>query len=33
MNHAVKGIDEVKEIGALLYGNLDADNKPIALEG
>ncbi|MGV8144075.1 MAG: TRC40/GET3/ArsA family transport-energizing ATPase [Methanothermobacter sp.] len=33
MNHEVKGIDELKEIGEVLYGNLDEDNKPIALEG
>lgn len=32
MNHEVKGMDELKEIGEILYGS-DEDKAPIALEG
>ncbi|MGA2675907.1 MAG: TRC40/GET3/ArsA family transport-energizing ATPase [Methanobacterium sp.] len=33
MNHEVKGLDELKEIGEILYGDSKEDKAPIALEG
>jgi arsenite-transporting ATPase len=33
MNHEVKGMDELKEIGEILYGDSKEDKAPIALEG
>jgi arsenite-transporting ATPase len=33
LNHEVKGMDELKKIGEILYGDSDEDDAPIALEG
>ena len=33
LNHEVKGMDELKQIGEILYGESDEDKTPIALEG
>lgn len=33
LNHEVKGMDELKKIGEILYGDSDEDEAPIALEG
>ncbi len=33
MNHEVKGMDELKKIGKILYGDSEEDKAPIALEG
>jgi arsenite-transporting ATPase len=33
MNHEVKGMEELKKIGEILYGDSDEDDAPIALEG
>ncbi len=33
LNHEVKGMEELKKIGEILYGDSDEDEAPIALEG
>lgn len=33
LNHEVKGMEELKKIGEILYGDSDEDDAPIALEG